>query len=117
MTRHPKRKLRFFGASVFAGASASSAGAASPARWPGLSFSWELMFCADADADAEDWSAVDMEPSEPAVSADAEDESGGRARQTSLMSLSSKSRHVGMMVSRLSDQTSSTRSSRCEGLG
>lgn len=114
MTRHPKRKLRFFGASVFAGAPASSAGA-SPARWPGLSFSWELTFCADADA--EDWSAVDMEPSEPAVSAEAEDESGGRARQTSLMSLSSKSRHVGMMVSRLSDQTSSTRSSRCEGLG
>lgn len=32
--------------------------------------------------------------------------------QTSLMRLSSKSRHMGMMPSRLSDQTTNTRSSR-----
>ena len=35
-----------------------------------------------------------------------------RARQTSLISLSSKSRHNGMMPSRSSDQRTSTRSSR-----
>lgn len=36
-----------------------------------------------------------------------------RCDQTSLMRWSSKSRHSGMMVSRLSDQTTKTRSSRC----
>lgn len=37
----------------------------------------------------------------------------GRERQSSLMRRSSKSRHVGMMSSIESDQTMSTRSSRC----
>lgn len=39
----------------------------------------------------------------------------GRERQSSLMRRSSKSWHVGMIVSRLSDHTMSTRSSRCVG--
>lgn len=108
VTRHPKRKLRFFGGSVFAADTAG--GSASPARWPGLSFSCEVRLVDVAEAEAE--GPRDMEPREPAVRAEAEEESGGRARQTSLMSLSSKSRQVGMIVSRLSDQTRRTRSSR-----
>jgi hypothetical protein len=44
-------------------------------------------------------------------------ESECRLDQTSLMRLSSKSRQSGMMLSRLSDQTTNTRSSRCWARG
>jgi hypothetical protein len=66
------------------------------------SFAFSLRFTSEAVVEGE------------AEVATEDDTNVGRERQTSLNSLSSKSLHKGMILSRSSDQTTNTRSSRWE---